>query len=357
MGTIPTRARTPHAVCAAVLIGMLNCSLSARAAETSVETFYKGRTIQMLVGFAPGGINDIAARLVGRHLPRFLPGAPQIVVQNQPGAGGLAVANYIYNVAPKDGTVLASLDRGSPQLAIQGEEAARFDPLKFTWLGSISSYANDAYLLMVNASSPVISASQLQKPGVPIKLGAVGAGSSNLVFSTLAKDVLKLNIDVVRGYTGAAPLFLAMQSGELDGQVVGLSSTRAGQADLWNSKKLRPLVQFGRVTRLAELPDVPTGRELAADDTARALVEFAEMPFFMALPFVAPPDIPADRAKALQDGFIAMCKDPQFVAEAERLGLDVSPVDAQALLQLLRTSAATPKSVIEAYRAILSPTR
>ncbi|MDB5650209.1 MAG: uncharacterized protein JWL62_1729, partial [Hyphomicrobiales bacterium] len=231
------------------------------------------------------------------------------------------------------------------------------DPLKFTWLGSVSSYANDAYLLMVNSSSPVVSASQLKTPGTPIKLGTVGAGSSNLVFATLARDVLGLNVDVIRGYTGAAPLFLAMQSGELDGQVVGLSSTRAGQADLWKSGKLRPLVQFGRVSRLAELPDVPTGRELAPDDKARALVEFAELPFFMALPFVGPPGVPADRAKALQDGFIAMCRDPQFVAEAEKLGLDVSPIDAEALSQLLRKSAETPKAVIEAYRAILSPSR
>lgn len=349
---LPTLARA--IALAATMGGLLS---SAARADDPVEVFYRGRTIQMLVGFAPGGINDIAARLVARHMPRFIPGSPAIVVQNQPSAGGLAVANQIYNVAARDGTILASLDRGSPQLAIQGEEAARFDPQKFTWLGSISSYASDAYMLLVNAGSPVQTAAELTSGARPIKLGAVGAGSSNLVFATLARDVLKLHIDVVRGYTGAAPMFLAMQSGELDGQVVGLSSTRAGQSELWTSRKLRPLVQFGRVTRLPELADVPTGRELAPDDGARALIEFAELPFFMALPFVGPPGIPADRAQALQNAFMAMCADPAFVAEAVKLGLDVSPVDAKALGALLQRSAQTPRAVIDAYRAIVTPSR
>jgi tripartite-type tricarboxylate transporter receptor subunit TctC len=325
------------------------------AAQPAVDVFYKGRSVPLLVGFAPGGINDIAARLVARYLPHFLPGTPNFVVQNQPSAGGLAVANYIYNLAPKDGSVLAGLDRGSPQLAIQGEPEAKFDPLKFTWLGSISSYADDAYLLLVNASSPVRTVEDLRKPGPPIRLGAVGAGSSNLIFAEIARDVLHLNVEVIRGYTGAAPMFLAMQSGELDGQVVGLSSTRSGQPDLWNKKLVRPLVQFGRTTRLAELADVPTGRELASDDDARSLIAFAELPFFMALPFIGPPDLPPERARMLADAFAAMCQDKDFVADAQKIGLDVSPVGSGQLVDLLKRSAATPADVIARYNAILSP--
>ena len=330
-------------------------ALQLAQAQSPPDAFYKGRSVPLLVGFAPGGINDISARLVARHLPRFLPGAPNIVVQNQPSAGGLAVANYIYNVAPKDGSVLAGLDRGSPQLAIEGEPEAKYDPQKFTWLGSISSYANDAYLLLVNASSPARSVDDLRKAGPPIRLGAVSAGSSNLIFAQIARDVLHLNIDVIRGYTGAAPIFLAMRSGELDGQVVGLSSTLSGQRDLWNDKLVRPLIQFGRVTRLPGLADVPTGRELAPDDNARALVAFAELPFFMALPFVAPPGLPPERAKLLQDAFAQMCKDKDFIADAERIGLDASPISADQLVDLLKRSAATPPEVIARYNAILSP--
>jgi tripartite-type tricarboxylate transporter receptor subunit TctC len=324
-------------------------------AQSPDDLFYKGRSVPLLVGFAPGGINDISARLVARYLPRFLPGSPTLVVQNQPSAGGLAVANYIYNVAPKDGSVLAGVDRATPQLAIEGEAEAKFDPAKFTWLGSISSYANDAYLLLVNSSSPVRTVEDLRKSGTPIRLGAVSAGSTNLIFAQIARDVLHLNVDIIRGYTGAAPIFLAMRSGELDGQVIGLSSVKSGQRDLWDNHLVRPLVQFGRETRLPELADIPTGRELAPDDDARALIAFAELPFFMALPFVAPPDLPPQRAKLLQDAFAQMVKDTDFIADAQKIGLDVSPIGPDQLVDLFKRSAATSPAVIARYNAILSP--
>jgi tripartite-type tricarboxylate transporter receptor subunit TctC len=146
-----------------------------------------------------------------------------------------------------------------------------------------------------------------------------------------------------------------MQGGELDGQMVGLSSVKSGQRDLWNRKEVRPLVQFGRVTRLDELPDVPTGRELTSDPNALALIEFAELPFFMALPFIAPPGVPADRAQALQTAFMQMCKDVAFVDEAKRLGLDISPIDGDEILKLLARSAATPKELIARYNALIAP--
>jgi tripartite-type tricarboxylate transporter receptor subunit TctC len=322
------------------------------ATAQSVEAFYKGRAVTLIVGFAPGGINDISGRLVARHLGRFIPGEPSIVVQNMPGAGGLVTANRMYNVAEKDGSVIAGLGRSVPQLAIQGHPNANFDPARFTWLGSLSSYANDAYLMVVHARHPARSVADLKKPGITANLGTDRAGATNLVFSLVAKEILGLNVHLVRGYSGAAPMFLAMQSGELDGQVVGLSSIKAGQRDLWSRNELRPLVQFGRTGRLAELPDVPTGRELTSDPEALALIEFAEQPFFMALPFAAPPGVPADRAKALQTAFVAMCKDEAFVAEARKLGLDVSPIDADAVLKQLARAAATPKDVIARYNAM-----
>jgi tripartite-type tricarboxylate transporter receptor subunit TctC len=145
-----------------------------------------------------------------------------------------------------------------------------------------------------------------------------------------------------------------MQRGELDGQMVGLSSVRTGQRDLWSRKAFRPLMAFGRANRHADFPDMPTGRELARDPAALSLIEFAELPFFMALPFAAPPDIPADRAKALQTAFMAMCRDQAFVEEAEKLGIDMSPIEGAAILKLLAQTAATPKDVIARYNAVSS---
>jgi tripartite-type tricarboxylate transporter receptor subunit TctC len=338
-----------------VLLCTLCCEFLAatgQAAAQSVEAFYKGRAVTMLVGTSPGGINDISARLAARHLSRFIPGNPNIIVQNNPGGGGLVTANRLYFNSDKDGSVLAKLERAVPQLAIQGNPNAQFDPAKFTWLGSLSSYADDAYLMLINGNHAANTIADLKTPGISVALGADNAASSNLIFAVIAKEVLGLNVNVVRGYTGAAPLFLAMQRGELDGQMVGLSSVRTGQRDLWSRKAFRPLMAFGRTTRHPEFPAMPTGRELTNDPGALSLMEFAELPFFMALPFAAPPDIPAERAKALQSAFMAMCRDKAFVDEAEKLGIDMSPIGGDAILTLLARTAATPKDVIAHYNAI-----
>ena len=336
----------------AMFLSGLIAGLPSAAAGQSVEQFYRGRTVTLVVGTSPGGINDISARLVARHLGRFVPGNPNIIVQNVPGGGGLVTANRIFNAAERDGSVIAKFERAVPQLAIQGNRNANFDPMKFTWLGSLSSYANDAYLLLVNSGHAAHTIADLKRPGVLVTVGADSGASSNLIFGLIAREVLGLNVNVVRGYTGAAPMFLAMQSGELDGQMVGLSSIRSGQRDLWNRGAFRPLMQFGRSSRLAELPDIPTGRELATDPDSLALIEFAELPFFMALPFAAPPGLPSDRAAALGEAFMAMCRDKAFVEDASALGLDLSPIDGAAVTTLIAQSAATPKPVIARFNAL-----
>jgi tripartite-type tricarboxylate transporter receptor subunit TctC len=147
-------------------------------------------------------------------------------------------------------------------------------------------------------------------------------------------------------------VFLAQQRGELDGQVVGLASIKVGQPALWKAGAFRPLIMFGRTTRFPEFPDVPTGRELTKDPKALRLLDFAEAPFFMALPLVAPPGVPADRAAALQTAFMAMTKDPAFVAEAEKMNLELSPIDGDAVRKVIVQMQATPPEVIEQFKAI-----
>jgi tripartite-type tricarboxylate transporter receptor subunit TctC len=335
-------------ICGAVL------SAQPAAAQT-VEQFYKGRTITLFVASAPGGINDLTARLIARHLPDFLAGKPNIVVQNLTGGNGLALANRLYVNAEKDGTAIAILERGTPQLAIQGDPNVKFDPLKLTWLGSVSSYANDAYLLQVNASFPAKTVADLKKGGTPARLGTTGAGATNLIFSIISKDVLGLNVQIVRGYPGVSGVFLAQQRGEVDGQINGLSAIKIGQMSLWQAGAFRPLVAFSRTARLPELPDVPIARELTQDPKALSLIAFAEVPFFMALPIAAPPDLPPDRAKALQTAFMDMNRDPGFVAEAQKLGLDVSPIDGNAVVKLIAQMAATPKDAIAQFNEMIAP--
>ena len=322
------------------------------AAQT-VEQFYKGRTITLFVASAPGGINDLTARLIAKHMSAFIAGKPTIVVQNLTGANGLALANRLAFVADKDGTAIGILERATPQLAVQGDPNAKFDPLKLTWLGSVSSYANDAYLLQVNSSFPAKTVADLRPGGPLARLGTTGAGATNLIFSIIARDVLGLNVSIVRGYPGAAAVFLAQQRSEVDGQINGLSALKAGQLSLWQAGAFRPLIAFSRTTRLPELPDVPTGRELTQDPRALSLIAFAEAPFFIALPIAAPPGLPPERAKALQAAFVDMSKDPAFVADAIKLGLDVSPIDGDAVVKVIAQMAATPTDVIAQFKEML----
>lgn len=337
------------------LVLCLSLTMLQPAATQSVEEFYKGRTVNLLVASGPGGVNDLVARLVARHLGKYIPGHPAIIVQNLQSAG-LVLANRIYANSEKDGSVIAILERSTPQLAIQGDPNVRFDPTKMTWLGSVSSYANDAYTLVVNATFAAKTVADLKRPGGPVaKVGTTGPGATNLVFTIISKDVLGLNVQNVRGYRGAADVFLAQQRGELDGQVVGFSSMKAGQATLWRDGFFRPLVAFGRTTRYPELPDVPTGRELTSDPKVISLLAFAEAPFFMALPLVAPPDLPPDRAKALQAAFMAMTKDAAFIDEAKRMNLDLSPIDGNAVLNLIVDLGKTPKDVVAQFNDIVAP--
>ena len=352
----PWRKRFSALLFAALLFpALLGFRAAPPAAAQTTEPFYKGRTITLYVASAPGGINDLTARLIAKHMPNFLAGRPTIVVQNIAGANGLALANRLSVNAEKDGSVIAILERGTPQLAVQGDPNVRFDPLKLTWLGSVSSYANDAYLLQVNASFPAKTVADLKKPGAPAQLGTTGAGATNLIFSIISRDVLGLNVQIVRGYAGAAAVFLAQQRGEVDGQINGLSALKAGQRSLWEAGAFRPLVAFSRTTRLPELPDVPIARELTNDPKALSLIAFAEAPFFMALPIAAPPDLPRDRAKALQGAFMDMSRDPAFVADAQKLGLDVSPIDGDAVVKLIAQMAATPKDVIAQFNEMVAP--
>ena len=324
-----------------------------RGASAAVDDFYKGKSITVICGLAAGGNYDMAARLVGKYMVKHLAGSSGPVVQNMPAAGGIAAMNHMYNGAPKDGATIAVMQRAMPQQAYLDESGMRFDPNKFTYLGTMSSYAGDAFPIFIMSDRPVTSWQDIRAGSdKKIVMGAVGAGSTNLTFPLIAKHALNLNIDVIRGYAGAPAIYLAMQRGEVDGQAAGLASIKAQQRAAWDSKQFRVLIQFGRTTRLAELADVPTGQELATDPDARALIAFAEAPFFMAMPFIAPPDLPAERVVALRTAFERSMADPAFRAEAEKFDLDVSPLSGEAVAKLVRDMATTPKAVIEQFNTI-----
>jgi len=310
--------------------------LHARA--DAVEDFYKGKQVTIIVGYGSGGGYDVYARVLARHLGRFIPGNPTVIVQNMPGAGSLRAANYIYNVAPKDGTAIAMFSPAMPVRAILGGNASvKFDAEKLTWLGSSSSFANDAYMLVVRADGPNKTVEEARRPGgPPIVLGSSAPGSNSHDIPVLLHDALGLNVKMVTGYRGSAGLFLATERGEVQGRMVNLTGIKAVKPDwLKPDSGYKVLLQFGRKTRAADLKDVPTARELAANPSSLALIKLAEAPFEFSRPFAAPPGIPADRAKALQKAFQDVHRDPQFLADAQKADLDISPTGPQEVAEAL----------------------
>src|ERR1700719_2352406 len=200
----------------------------APAQADSVADFYKGKVVNLVVGYGSGGGYDVYGRLVATHLGKYIPGNPTVVVQNMPGAGSLRSVNYLYNTAPKDGTTIATFARDMPLLGIIGNNPnVRFDPRKFTWLGSSSSYANDAYLLMVRMDAPVKSLEQARRPGgEPLVLGSTAEGTSGTDVPMLLRNLLGLNIKLVAGYPDNGAVFLAVDRGEVNGRTADLSTMK-----------------------------------------------------------------------------------------------------------------------------------
>ncbi|HTV36684.1 MAG TPA: tripartite tricarboxylate transporter substrate-binding protein [Xanthobacteraceae bacterium] len=330
-------------------------ALSAAHAD-DIADFYRGRQVELIVGFGPGGGYDAYARLLARHIGKYIPGHPNVVVENMPGAGSLRAANYIYSVAPKDGSTFGMFARDMTLVALLGSDPnVQFDPRKFTWLGSSSSYANDAYLLMVRKDAPVQSIADARRPGGPLMvLGGTAEGSTSDDIPILLRDLLGLHIKLIAGYRDSGVLFLAIDQNEVEGRMVGLSSVRSAHAQwLGPNSDMRVLLQFGRATRLPEFPDVPTARELAPDARSRALIELAELPYLLSRPFAAPPDLPPARAKALQAAFLAVHKDPDYVADAEKLNVDVSPIGGQQALDAIARMADTPPDMRDTLKKLL----
>jgi tripartite-type tricarboxylate transporter receptor subunit TctC len=340
---------------ALVTAAALIAALPARADD--VADFYKGKRVNLIVSYGPGGGYDVYARVLARHIGRHIPGNPNIVVQNMPGAGSLRGANYLYNVAPRDGTAFGTFARNMPMLGLlKSGQKVQFDPMKFTWLGSSSSLQNDAYVLIVRRDAKVKSIDDARRAGgPPIILGSTAEGTSSDAMGILLREWLGFNVKVIPGYTDSGVLFLAIERGEVEGRTVGLSSVKANKPDwLKPNGFVRVMVVFGRGTRFPEFPDAPTARELAKNVEDRNLIEILEMPYALSRPYAAPPDVPPDRAKALQNAFMATHRDPAYLADAEKVGIEVSPIDGAQIKTLIEQIAITPADQLKRIENLIT---
>jgi tripartite-type tricarboxylate transporter receptor subunit TctC len=345
---------------AAILASAFCAAESAYAQLPAVEKFYRENPINFVVGSAPGGSHDIYARLLARHLGRFLPGEPQVTVQNMPGAGSLRAASYLYNFAPRDGTAIGMFSRNMPLIGILGGNPnVQFDPRKFIWLGSPSSFQNDANILIVRKDAPVKSIDEARRPDLPpLVLGGSADGGIGNDVPIILHDTIGLHIKQVVGYPDSPATFLAIERGEVHGRTVDLSALKSVKPDwIKPESAYRVLVQFARTTRHPQFPEVPTARELAKNEAARALIEVAEMPYSISRPIAAPPGLPSDRAGALQSGFAAVQRDPQYLEDAASLGLDVSPIDGDDVLRAIEAIASAPADFLEYARKLFAETK
>jgi tripartite-type tricarboxylate transporter receptor subunit TctC len=342
---------------AAVALALASMAMVPPAQAEAVAHFYKDKTVNLVVGYGPGGGYDVYARIVGRHIGRHLPGKPNVVVQNMPGAGSLRAVNWLYNAAPKDGTAFAHFARNMPLMGMLGTNPnAQFDARKFTWLGSSSSFQDDAYILIVRTDIPVKTIDDARKPGgEPLVLGGTAEGATGNDVPIILRDTIGLNVKQVVGYPDSGALYLAMERGEVHGRTTDLSSVRTIKPEwLKPNSGYKVLVQFARTTRHPMFPDVPTARELARNDKAGALIELTELPYKLSRPFAAPPGVPKERAKALQRAFAATHKDEAFLAEARKLRIDVSPVTADEVVAALKTIESAPPQLLDYLRRLFT---
>ena len=322
-------------------------------AQDAVANFYHDKKINLLIGAQAGGGTDVAGRLMAKHIGRFIPGSPNVVPQNMQGAGSLKLTNYLANVAPRDGLSFGVLVRGVIQQPILGDPAAKFDPLKLGWLGTISSGQEDAYLLVLRKGRGVTTVEELRKDPQPITLGSSGGNSTNMVFAKLSSELFGFNTRLIQGYQGSNSVMLALQRGEVDGIYSTLMSL--SNDSTFQSGALLPVVQAGRTTRHASYPDVPLVRELVSKPDDVSLLSFVESIFLVTLPFAAPPDLPADRLAALQKAFMDTCADERFKADAERLNMDISPLGGEEMKKIIAEMVKTPANVIERYKKMIAP--
>ena len=330
-------------------------ALVAVARADDVSDFYRGRTIQLIVGYGPGGGYDVFSRLIARYMPKYMPGNPSIVVENMPGAGSLTSVNYLYSVAPKDGTVFASIDRSMPLLGLLDvNKGVKFDVRKFTWLGSSSDFSDDASIMWVrkDAKNKTVEDARVSG-GPPLLLGSTGQGGTGNDVTNILRDALHLNIKMISGYPDSNAINLAMERGEVEGRVVDYSSIVSTEPQwLTPDGPMRAFLQFGRATRNPNFPDTPTARELAQNENDRLFIELAETPNLVARPFAAPPGVPPDRAEALRNAFMETHRDPGFLADAKKLGLGISPIDDTQILKAIDKITNAPPALLDRLRAI-----
>jgi tripartite-type tricarboxylate transporter receptor subunit TctC len=305
------------------------------------QDFYAGKTVQMIIGFGPGGGYDLWARIVARHIGKHFPGNPTIVPQNLDGAGSFRAANYIYTVAPKDGTVMAIIARDAPLGPLTGAPGAQFDATKMSWLGTPTTETN---VCIAYKNAKVKTAQDLLT--TQLIVGDTGPGTGTHSYPKALTELLGMKFKIVGGYPSSSDVFLAMERGEVEGICESLDSVSGKRADWIKDKTVNILFQGGAEPS-PDLKGIPFVTDLAKNAEDKKAIEFLYAGQGIGRPFVAPPGLPPERLKMMRDAFNATMKDPDFIAEVKLRKLDLEPETGEHLEGLIKKIYATPKPIVD----------
>jgi tripartite-type tricarboxylate transporter receptor subunit TctC len=330
---------------ATIALGFLPFLESASRAD-EIADFYRGKNVELQIGFGPGGGNDVWGRMVSRHMPRHLPGNPTFVPKNVPAAGSLVVANTLYNSSPKDGSAIGMIARGIPFEPLFGGKGTQFDALKFNYLGSPS---RDSNMCAVWHTHPVKTAKDLFT--VETVIGSTGSGAESHVFPILLENLLGMKIKIIKGYKGSQDIMLAIERRELDGICLGTETVR--RTSQYQGGKFRIVLQMATEPDPG-LGDLPLVTEFAKSPEDRAALDLIFARVDVGRPFVAPPGVPPERVAALRKAFTATMNDKDFQKDIAEVKFEINAITGEQLEGLIRKAYATPPAVVARTAGLLS---
>jgi tripartite-type tricarboxylate transporter receptor subunit TctC len=314
------------------------CGLSRAASAQSVEEFYKGKTVTIMIGYGPGGTDDVWARLLARYMGEHIPGKPTIVASNVPGAGSLLLTNQVYNTQPKDGTVIGLINRGVPFEPLLGGIGTRFDPMKFNYIGSPD---RDTPACAIRIDAPVQTMTDLLTKEYIV--GATGSGSDSQLYPEVLANMLGVKMKIVQGYPGSRDILLAMERGEVQGGCVSYDTI---VRDIMYREKRSRLLFQAALKPDDRMPDVPMINDLAKTPEQKQALELFLQRTLVGRPFVMAPGVPAERVEAIRKAFLAALKDPAFAADARVAGVNIHYVSPAELMKIISDSYASPPAVV-----------
>src|SRR5438105_14019057 len=301
---------------------------------------YAGKTLTIVVGYKPGGGYDATARLLARHLPKYIPGKPTVIVQNMPGGNSIIAANHMYNVAKPDGLTIGTFNRNLPIAQLTRVQGVKFDLTKFAWIGSA---AHETTILAIRSDLPYKTFDELRKAKEPVVIGSTGPGANTYDFPLLLKDLLGVNLKIVSGYSSSADIMLAVERKEVDGRAGSYSSIEP----FIDRKLVQPVIRARSTDkRLAQLP---VDESFAPNPRAKAIMALRSAPELIARPYVLPPAASADIAKAMRDAFAATLKDPAPLPAPKKAKLDIEFTPGDEAVKILKEVLAQPKDIVDEF--------